>query len=73
MPEQDVTVYALSWATEVHPLDTSDSRRSHLVRCDGRQFAVTASVARLVEALGEGEGTLAQLSERLRLRGVGRP
>jgi putative peptide zinc metalloprotease protein len=70
MPEPDVTVYALSRATEIHPLDTSDSQRSHLIRCDGRQFAVTASVARLVEALGEGEGTLAQLSERLRLRGV---
>jgi hypothetical protein len=70
MPEPETAVYSLSWPTEIHPLDASYSDRTHLVACDGRQYAVTATIAQLVEVLREGEGTLPVLAARLHGRGV---
>ena len=68
-PEADTTVYSLLSGVDVRPFDASFPEHRFLVCLAGRQFAVTGTVARLLEILRERDATPAALASELRHRG----
>ena len=68
-PEVDTTVYSLLSGVDVRPFDASFPEHRFLVCLAGRQFAVTGTVARLLEILRERDATADALASELRHRG----